>query len=145
MSDATHCLCIEVRTAAQKLTKLYDAALADFDITVTQLSQLNAIRKLGAPTLTDLSIETELDRSTLGRNIRLMEQQGLVAMTSGQDARTRVVKLTRKGHSTLRRAGPAWWQVQSSLIDQLGLEKRQLLQELLSDLSGTAYPGHARP
>lgn len=129
------CLCIEVRAAAQKLTRLYDDALTEAGITVTQLSELNTIRELGAPTVTELAQATDLDRSTLGRNLKLLEKRGLVSMAPGKDLRTRNVKLTRAGTAALKKGAPIWYSVQASLLDRIGPEKRQLLQELLTDLT----------
>ncbi len=130
------CLCIEVRNAAQALTKTYDERLAPAGITVTQLSQLNHIRELENPTLTALAAATQLDRSTLGRNLRLLEKQGLVSLAPGADARTREVRLTAAGRSALREGAPLWFEVQNDLAARLGAGKRALLTELLNDLTG---------
>jgi len=129
------CICIELRNAAQAVTRLYDDQLASAGISITQLSQLNHIRELGTPTLGALAEATGLDRSTLGRNIRLLEKQGLVAMTAGEDARTRIVCLTRNGQSALSDAAPLWLDMQKNLTARLGPEKRALLSELLGTLT----------
>ncbi|MEM1433781.1 MAG: MarR family winged helix-turn-helix transcriptional regulator [Pseudomonadota bacterium] len=133
------CICIEVRNAAQALTRLYDEQLLDAGISITQLSQLNHIHKLGAPTLKALAEATGLDRSTLGRNMRLLEKQGLVVLSSGEDARTRIISLTRDGKAALRHAAPLWLDMQHTLNARLGPRKRALLSELLSEL--TTQPG----
>ncbi len=129
------CLCIEVRNAAQALSRLYDAELAPAGISVTQLSQLNQVNQLGNPTLKALALATRLDRSTLGRNLRLMESQGLVTIAPGRDARTREVKLTRKGKRALNEGAPLWYRVQNTLSEKLGAEKRAQLSELLDELT----------
>ena len=129
------CICIELRNAANALTRLYDAQLAPAGISITQLSQLNHIREQGTPTLKDLAAITGLDRSTLGRNMRLLEEQGLVSLSPGEDARTKVVSLTRKGRAALRQAAPLWWETQNRLIEKLGREKRAQLSELLTELT----------
>ena len=129
------CICIELRNAAQAVTKLYDDQLVSAGISVTQLSQLNHIRELGAPTLKALAEVTGLDRSTLGRNMRLLEKQGLVSMTAGEDARTKVVSLTREGQLALKQAAPLWLDMQTRLVARLGPEKRALLSELLTELT----------
>jgi len=131
------CLCIEVRSAAQTLTRLYDQALIPAGITVTQLSQLNAIYQLSEPTVSQLSKAIGLDRSTLGRNIRLLESMQLLTSQIGQDARTRTLRLTKKGMAALKGAAPLWASVQSRLTQKLGTEKRELLLELMADLAST--------
>ena len=129
------CLCIEVRNAAQALTSKYDEQLAPAGITVTQLSQLNHVAQLGSPTLKALAAATGLDRSTLGRNLRLLENQGFVTITPGADARTRVVSLTGAGKRALNKGAPLWYDIQTSLTRRLGSRKRQLLTELLNELT----------
>jgi DNA-binding MarR family transcriptional regulator len=129
------CICIELRNAANALTKLYDAQLVPAGISITQLSQLNHIYQQGKPTLKELAASTGLDRSTLGRNMRLLEQQGLVTISAGKDARTKVVSLTRQGQATLAEAAPLWIDMQSRLTEKLGPEKRALLSELLTELT----------
>ena len=132
MSSNT-CLCIDLRSAAQKLTQRYDEAMVPSGISVTQFSQLHLIRSLDGPTLKALSAASDLDRSTLGRNIRVMEKLGLVRMKVGADARTRSIHLTRKGANAYKRAIPLWHSVQSQLLSRLG--DRSQLDELLATLS----------
>ena len=129
------CICIELRNAANALTRLYDAQLLPAGISVTQLSQLNHIYQQGSPTLKDLAALTGLDRSTLGRNMRLLEQQGLVTVSVGEDARTKVVSLTADGLKALSQAAPLWLDVQTRLTEKLGPQKRALLSELLTELT----------
>ncbi|USG62502.1 MarR family winged helix-turn-helix transcriptional regulator [Sneathiella marina] len=129
------CLCIELRSAAQKLTKIYDKALKPVGITVTQFSLLHKVQHLDHPTLNDLAKATDLDRSTLGRNLRLLQNIGLIKMQSGTDARTKIIHLTKSGHRLFDQAAPLWQKVQSTLKNRLGEDKRSVLTELLTDLS----------
>ena len=132
------CLCIEVRGAAQQLTRAYDLALAPAGITVTQFSQLHSINSLESPTLKMLAEETQLDRSTLGRNMHLLDSMGLVKIQAGRDARTKTVQLTPKGMTAYKNAGPLWYAIQSKTTAKLGKIKHQLLKELLAELSHTS-------
>jgi len=137
MSD-TPCLCIKLRRAGQEIAKLYDNALAPSGISVTQFSQLHAIRRLKTPSIGQLAADLHLDRSTLGRNVRTLEQKRLVEHAPGTDERTRVVKLTDKGRQALRTATPRWQATQDTLADKLGAEKRQMLVGLLDELESLA-------
>jgi DNA-binding MarR family transcriptional regulator len=76
-----------------------------------------------------------LDRSTLGRNLRVLEGEGLVRMVEGDDLRNRLVLLTAAGEERLAAALPAWEAAQQKLIDQLGAEKRETLLALLDELA----------
>lgn len=128
------CLCIDLRSAAQRLTQIYDDAMAPSGISVTQFSQLHIIRTLENPSLKALSAASQQDRSTLGRNVRVLEKMGLVQMKVGDDARTRTIHLTRKGQAVFKKAVPLWMQVQSELVARLGHSGRAGLDDMLETL-----------
>ena len=129
------CLCIDLRAAAQKLTQSYDEAMAPSGISVTQFSQLNLIRTMDAPTLTELAEASELERSTLGRNLKVLEKMGLITTKVGSDARSKTIHLSRKGLNTFKRAAPMWFAAQRELLDRLGMEKREELDDILAVLT----------
>lgn len=74
MSDP--CYCIVLRRASRRLTAIYDAALAPLGVNLAQFSLLRTIRRTEPVSLTRLGHETELDRSTVGRNVRVLEGHG---------------------------------------------------------------------
>lgn len=128
------CLCILLRTAARKTTALYDAALAPLGVNIAQFSLLRRIRRAGPLSLTELARLAELDRSTIGRNTRLLEKQGLVRSATGQDQREALLELTPAGHDLLARGAPLWDQVQEQLEARLGEADHRRLTELLEAL-----------
>ena len=132
--SADICLCMNLRSAAQQLTRTYDAALAPSGINASQFSLMNMIRRGDTPTVKDLAQASGLDRSTRGRNLRVLEKQALIAMRVGDDARTRQIALTATGRNTLRRATPLWQAVQDRVSGRLGDENRAQLKGLLSDM-----------
>jgi DNA-binding MarR family transcriptional regulator len=125
--DEVSCLCANVRRAALALTSAYDAALAPHGLKVTQFSLLHAIKRHGSPNLTRLSAATGLDRSTLGRNLRVLEGLGLVSLSPGEDQRDRVVALTDLGRARLRAAHGAWKELQETLGGALGEDAARLV------------------
>jgi DNA-binding MarR family transcriptional regulator len=57
-----------------------------------------------------------MDQSTASRNIAVLEARGLVAsIPSSADRRQRLIRLTRRGKATLKRALPRWQQAQAEL------------------------------
>jgi DNA-binding MarR family transcriptional regulator len=126
--DRVGCLCANVRRAALALTSLYDEALAPHGLKVTQFSLLRAIERHGEPNLTELARATGLDRSTLGRNLRVLEQAGVVALSPGEDQRDRVVALTARGRARVRAAARAWAEVQETLSRTLGADAERLVE-----------------
>lgn len=129
------CLCIDVRNAANQLTKIYDEAIKDAGISITQFSQLHAILTLETATLNRVSEATHLDRSTLGRNMRVLENMGMVTMKAGEDARTRVIEVTSKGQSAFKKAVPLWLNIQNEMQAKLGNQQLLQLKQTLATLS----------
>lgn len=125
--DPVACLCANARRAAQALTSIYDGALASHELKITQFSLLRAVERHGRPNLTELAEATGLDRSTLGRNLRLLEAAQLVTLSPGDDQRDRRVALATKGRATVRAAARDWERVQESLSRVLGADAERLV------------------
>jgi DNA-binding MarR family transcriptional regulator len=126
--DDVACYCANLRRAALALTSLYDEALAPHGIKVTQFSLLRAVERRGEANLTALSAGTGLDRSTLGRNLRVLEGMGLVSLSPGDDQRDRVVALTARGRVRVRAAARTWARLQESLAGSLGDDAPRLVE-----------------
>ncbi len=60
------------------------------------------------PRISALAEATGLDRSTLGRNLRVLQKDGWASLSAGTDERTRLVTLTKAGQLALLRAVPLW-------------------------------------
>ena len=127
----TSCHCTRLRRAAHAVTRLYDQALAESHLTVTQFSLLRTITRLDAPYISTLADATGLERSTLGRNLRPLERASLIAFGHGSDGRTRLVRLTRRGTQVLQRAIPLWEAAQARIDAALGERNAAQLAQLL--------------
>lgn len=114
------CYCITLRNASRRLTSLYDEALAPLGINVTQFSQLRNIGRMQPVSLTDLGKRMELDRSTVGRNTKILERMGLVTAASAEDHRESALVLTGDGEVLLGQALPIWEEVQARISRRLG-------------------------
>ncbi len=130
----TQCLCTKLRRATRSVTRLYDDALEGVGVNVAQYSLLKNLARLDQPSITSLAEALGLDRSTLGRNLKVLEGKGLVQLEGGEDQRNRLVSLTAAGQASLDEALRAWEQVQVQLGQRIGLEKRAALMALLDDL-----------
>jgi len=131
----SECIGTHLRRAARGVSRHYDEALARFGINVAQFSLLRHLQRLDQPSITSLAEAMGLDRSTLGRNLKVLEAEGLVALTEGADQRNRVVLLTEAGKARLQDAGPAWERAQLTLVEQLGEGQRDELVRLLERLA----------
>ncbi|MFJ2985624.1 MULTISPECIES: MarR family winged helix-turn-helix transcriptional regulator [unclassified Pseudomonas] len=130
----SECICTHLRRAARGVSRHYDEALVGFGINVAQFSLLRHLQRLDRPSITTLAEAMGLERSTLGRNLRVLEADGLVALADGDDQRNRVVVLTAAGIERLQAAYPAWEQAQRRLVEQLGEGQRDELVRLLGQL-----------
>ncbi|SST11752.1 Predicted nucleic-acid-binding protein, contains PIN domain [Acinetobacter baumannii] len=130
----TQCLCTKLRRAARSVSRFYDEALADTGLKVAQFSLLRHLRRLDRPSISELAEAMGLDRSTLGRNLRVLEGDGLLRLTGGEDQRNRLVELTPAGLDALERGTPAWEDAQRRLAGRLGEERSGALAALLAEL-----------
>ena len=112
MSQHT-CHCIALRKASRRLTAIYDVAMAPFGITITQFSELRRIRPLQPVSLSELAEKLELDRSTIGRNVKVLQRLELVEAVDGEDRRQNTLRLTERALTLLQDAEPAWQDVQA--------------------------------
>ena len=124
------CHCTRLRTATRKVAALYDVALEPVGINIAQFALLRTVARNGSLSLTELGRQLGLDRSTMGRNVRVVEREGLVAIGKGQDQREAVVTVTEQGQAVVRKAEPLWEKSQAELTQRLGPERMQLLDEL---------------
>lgn len=121
-----------MRRATRAITGLYDAALAPLGITVAQFSLLRNVQWLSEPHLSALAAATGIERSAIGRNLRLLAAAGLVRIDAGADRREKLVRLTPEGMAMIDQAIPLWQRVQDTMEHGLGKEGRTQLFALLA-------------
>lgn len=130
----TECLCTRLRRASRGVSKLYDDALSGVGLNAAQYSLLRHLQRLDQPSITDLAEAMGLERSTLGRNLRVLAGRGLVMLQGGTDQRNRLVALTEVGERLLGDALEAWQGVQVQLKQRVQAHHLQALDELLTSL-----------
>ncbi len=131
-SDTCHCILL--RKAARKVSSYYDEALAPLGVNIGQFSLLRNINRMAPVSLTELGARVELDRSTVGRNAKVLERMGLVAISTGEDHREAMLTITEAGHAVLKAGAPLWDGVQETIEARLGPDKTEQLRELLKAL-----------
>ena len=104
----TQCLCTKLRRSARAVTRVYDDALKGIGLTTAQFSLLRHLSRLEQPSISALADAMGLDRSTLGRNLKPLEAEGLVKLEEGEDQRNRIVVLTPTGLERIVRGRDAW-------------------------------------
>lgn len=135
------CVCAHLRGTARAVTQVFDAALQPTGLRATQLTVLIAVAAAPGAPMSSLAEALVMDRTTLTRNLRPLERQGLIRIAPGRDRRSREVTLTRNGGALLRRALPLWERAQARIVGGLGDER---WRGMLTDLSATvALTGEA--
>jgi DNA-binding MarR family transcriptional regulator len=113
------CACLKVRTAARAVTRLYDDAFRPVGLRATQLSVLVAVASSEALSIASLSRMLGMDRSTLTRNLRPLEEKDLVALGPEGHHRSRTVSITSRGNQLVHKALPLWEKTQQKLREEL--------------------------
>jgi DNA-binding MarR family transcriptional regulator len=75
---------------------------------------------------------TVTERTTLTRNLNILEKNGLIRIESGEDRRERQVSITERGQKSLMAAIPLWEAAQAHIEQGLGGNR---MDSLLKDLS----------
>jgi len=115
------------RLAARRISLFLGHALAETGMSGAQLGLMAEIAAAEDDTLGALARRTGLEQSTLSRNLRTLEAEGLVEIaTVDRDQRRRAVWLTEAGARRLEAAVPIWRKAQARLAKQLtpGLPRR---------------------
>src|SRR5438067_13188454 len=134
------CACLHVRKAARAITQLYDEVLQPTGLRSTQFNLLVAVALAGEAPVTRLAEVLVMDRTTLTRNLKPLESQGLLTIDAGTDRRTHQVRLTARGRQALERALRYWEQAQGQVVTRLGQAQWQTRQTLLKAVVTLAPP-----
>src|SRR5271166_5022695 len=135
---ATPCLCNALRQASRAVSRLYDEELRGVGLRTTQYSLLGHLSRAGEVRQRDLGGLTSLDETTLTRNLRPLIDSGWVAISTGEDRREKLVRLTDAGAAKLREARSAWERAQERLRSRLPKEIWASLLDLLPELTRLA-------
>lgn len=125
------CYCVVLRKMSRRLTSLYDEALEPFGINISQFSQLRNIRFRAPVSVTELASILDLDRSTVGRNTKVLQRMGLVDAVPGEDQRESVLVLTDRAIELLAETTPVWRAVQQRVEKSVD---SALLDKMMDDL-----------
>ena len=128
-----YCNCYTIRKISSKISKIYDNALNTVDLKITQYAILKYIIILKKTSLKNLSTAMDYNRSTLGRNIRVLERKKLIRFNKGEDKREVEITITNDGHKIFKIARQYWENINNQISENLGKNKRKMLEEILND------------
>ena len=142
--DVVPCACASIRRASRALTQLYDAWLRAHGIEGPQFALLAMLQRLGECNQATMGQRFDLEKTTLSRNVKLLQQRGWIEVVPGVDARERRIRLTAAGTQRLAEARPAWRKAERQLRSQLREHDWDTMLTLLHALTHAARRA-ARP
>jgi DNA-binding MarR family transcriptional regulator len=137
MSAGT-CTCGELRKAARAITLLYDNAFKSSGLLSTQFNVLQSIYNIDSIRISDLANKLGMDRTTLTRDLSVLERQGFIDISQGNDHRTRIVTATQKGRNAVGKTILLWNEIQRKVKQKMGEDSwHGLMQNLCALLRVT--------
>ena len=131
-SAASGCTCFKLRRLTRRVTAVYDRALSAAGLRVTQYSLLAQIRRLRSVSMSELAEALDMDRTTLTRNLKPLQQaQWVEVEPSPEDARIRLVRITPSGEKQWQAARVHWRRAQAEVNTTLGQPELAGLHDVL--------------
>ena len=125
------CACSALRRASRAITQHYERHFRGSGLRATQFTILATLAQIGPLSISELSAQLGLDRTTLSRNLRLIEDEGWIALLGHDDQRVRKMTLTHKGMKKASAALVFWKRADSSvapILRRFGLQSRPMVR-----------------
>jgi DNA-binding MarR family transcriptional regulator len=133
-SSVDICTCGELRKAARAITLLYDTAFKSTGLLSTQFGVLQVLCDIDSIQISNLAVKLGMDRTTLTRNLSVLERDGFIKISQGKDHRTRIVTATEKGHFAVSKTILIWNEIQFKVKQKLGENSWRELMHNLTEL-----------
>jgi len=131
------CACASARRAARLVTQLYGHEMGS-EIEPTQFALLTALKHSPASRQILLGEILGLDKTSLSRNLRLMERNGWIELTDSSDLRQRGYHLTAAGSKILAATKPAWNRAQRKLRQAVTPAEWESMHKVLNHVAEAA-------
>jgi DNA-binding MarR family transcriptional regulator len=125
------CACSALRRASRAVTQHYERHFRGSGLRATQFTILATLAQTGPLSISELSDRLGVDRTTLSRNLRLIEDEGWIAALGHDDQRVRKMALTPKGMRKASTALAFWKRADASvepILRRFGLQSRPMVR-----------------
>jgi len=126
-----HCVGNKLRRLSRIVDGYYRSSLKDFDITENQMTLLFVLNSKGTMDQGVLGKALALERSSISRNINVLQRNGYVAKN---DEYRPQVFLTQKGTDLVKQLIPLWEKVMDNIILEIGDEGIDMINKLEQQL-----------
>ena len=130
-----NCICFNLRWVSRAFSQFFVGELRQHGLLPTQTPILGLLAARPEASMAEVSDWLAMDRTTLVRNLRPLERDGLVKATGKGRGNKVSLSLTPKGRKTLEKFLPDWQIAQQKVIKTLGKER---WTEILRDLERAA-------
>jgi len=116
------CVAFALRKSALTVGRIYSAEMAEAPLRGPLFSLMMTIRRTGPATISALAREVGLERTTLTRDLRSLEQRRLIQISAG-GANSKSVVLTKLGEQEVQKSLVHWQAAQARVLEALGTER----------------------
>jgi DNA-binding MarR family transcriptional regulator len=138
VGDVGACACSAIRRTARKVSLFYDQALQPCGLTVTQYAVLVNVGRSGPVGRTALAGMLGMDRTTLTRNLKPLEEAGLIVPAESGDHRQRLLRASAEGIRKVRKGYALWKKAQESFVGEMGADVVEHLRGTLKAAEAAA-------
>ena len=135
LSSVENCTCFNLRRVTRVITQCFDAELRKYGIRVTQSPILSALQARSGWSMAELSDWLGMERTTLVRNLRPLQREGLIKISGGGRGGHVELAITAKGRAALSEMLPGWRSAQQRVVATLGPKR---WSAILGDLEQAA-------
>ncbi len=135
LTSVENCTCFNVRRMSRVITQFFDAEVRRRGIRPTQTPILGALNAKSGWSMAELSEWLAMERTTLLRNLRPLQRDGLVRVIGGGRGGHVELEITAKGRKALADTLPGWRSAQDKVVAILGKER---WSTIISDLQEVA-------
>ncbi len=132
MERVSECYCCNLKKSAGWISDYYDKAVIESGLTMSQYYLLRKLVKLENANITAWAKEADLERTTMVRNVKVLEKHKLIELTEGSG---KTYCLSHHGRDALEIAIPIWEKKQKEMEEFLGDEDIEALLRIASKLN----------
>ena len=125
--ELNNCIGLRLRRLSRIVDGYYRKNLIDYEITENQLTILFLLSETKKVEQGRIGKVLKLERSTVSRNIKLLEKKGLIKRTPEYKPE---IELTTKGRKLAIELIPLWEKTMDELIAKLGDNGLQIIKKL---------------
>jgi DNA-binding MarR family transcriptional regulator len=138
------CACASVRRAARLVTQLYSLEMGG-NVEPAQFSLLSALSGHPGASQAKLGRALGLDKTTLSRNLRLLERNGWIELRlTDDDHRERGYRLTTAGKKVFAATRAGWARAQAKLRGALHEGEWEAMMQVFGRVAGAAIVAKKR-